>query len=152
MVSYGDSEFVNWATENGFDDNDLALIGKTVTKRKWIWLLLYFLGCGGGAAIISTLVPTLSENAQSIISAIFSLLGICLFFTLPFYVECAALSKFVKSGSFNAKPGIIASILCLVMYISFITIIPIIFWQGAKKKFWGTGIRKLIKKGLVGGH
>ena len=152
MVSYGNEEFVRWASENGFHDNDLRLIGKTVTKRKWIWLLLYLLGCGGGAAIVSMVAPTLSEEIQSAISAVFPLLGICLFFTLPFYVECAFLSKIVKQGTFDAKPGLITSILCVVMYISFITIIPIIFWRGAKKKFWGTGINKLIKKGLIGGH
>lgn len=152
MVSYGNEDFVNWANENGFDDHDVNLIGKTVTKRKWIWLILYFLGCGGGGAIVSLIAPNLSAEAQSTIGAICSLFGICMFFTLPFYVECAVLSKIIKKGSFNAKPGLITSILCLVMYISFITIIPIIFWWGAKKKFWGTGINKLLKKGLIGGH
>ena len=152
MVSYGNEEFVKWAEENHFNDDDLRLIGKTVSKRKWIWLLLYLLACGGGTAIISLIAPILPAEVQSILEAICGLLGLCLFFTLPFFIESYVFSKIIKYGSFDVKPGVIASILCLVMYISFVTIIPIIFWIGAKKKFWGTGINKLIKKGLVGNH
>lgn len=148
MVSYGNEEFKEWAEGFGFNDSDLAIIESKLTRRKYLWLLLYLIGCCGGS--ISSVITSLPAGVQSFIMSVESIIALCIFFSLPFFVECSSLLKIVKTGSFDVKPGIITSLLSLVMYISFITIIPIIFWNGAKKKLWGTGINKLIKKGQIG--
>lgn len=150
MVSYGNEEFKEWAENLGFNDSDLAIIKNKLTKRKYLWLLLYLIGCCGG--VIESTVSSLPATIQSIIMSVVYIITLIIYVSLPFFVECSMLLKIIKTGSFNAKPGIITSLLTLVMYISFITIIPIIFWRGAKKKWWGTGINGLIKKGVIGNH
>ena len=150
MVSYGNEEFKEWAENLGFNDSDLSIIKSKLTKRKYLWLLLYLIGCCGG--VIESTVSSLPATIQSIIMSVVYIITLIIYVSLPFFVECSMLLKIIKTGSFNSKPGIITSLLTLVMYISFITIIPIIFWRGAKKKWWGTGINGLIKKGVIGNH
>lgn len=150
MVSYGNEDFKEWAENLGFNDSDLSIIKSKLTKRKYLWLLLYLIGCCGG--VIESTVSSLPATIQSIIMSVVYIITLIIYVSLPFFVECSMLLKIIKTGNFNAKPGIITSLLTLVMYISFITIIPIIFWRGAKKKWWGTGINGLIKKGVIGNH
>ena len=40
MVSYGDSGFMEWAEENGFNDEDVRLMQRTAGKRALLWLLI----------------------------------------------------------------------------------------------------------------
>ena len=150
MVSYGNEEFKEWAENLGFNDSDLAIIKSKLTKRKYLWLLLYLIVCCGG--VIESTVSSLPATTQSIIMSVYYIVFLFIYFSLPFFVECSMLLKIIKTGSFNAKPGIITSLLTLVMYISFVSIFPIILWRGAKKKWWGTGINGLIKKGVIGNH
>lgn len=123
MVSYGDSGFQTWAEQNGFDDNDLELIKKTLAKRRWIWFVI-------------SITPAA-------------------WFTIPFFLMCRTMYYVLKDGSFdnfNPRPNIIIGLMTITMYISFISVIPYVFYKGAQKKWWGTGINGLIKKGLIGNH
>lgn len=145
MVSYGNDEFRTWAEEAGFNDDDLALMKRTVTRRKRIWFLLYLAGCGLGAGIIAPLSPELAEIIGGFLSAF-------MFFALPFFLESWVFARVLKYGSFDVKPNFIWSILYLVMLVSFVCIFPIFIWRGCKNKQWGTGINGLLKKGLIGNH
>lgn len=132
MVSYGDSEFRQWAEDAGFNDDDLALMRKTVTGRKWLWLALYLAGCAG--------------------TAVSSIIAFSMFFTLPFFLESWIFASILKNGSFDVKPGFLWTILYFVEMVSFLCIFPIFIWRGCKNKQWGTGINGLMKKGLIGNH
>ena len=148
MVSYGDESFREWADECGFNDADVALIKKTVNKRKWIWILVYLVIIG--ASYLGTYIGGEAGTALTSISGIGVLV---IWFCLPLMVECFSFSRILKYGSFtNAKPGLFISLFSIVMFITFLSIIPIFIWHFAKKRLWGTGINKLIKKGLIGNH
>lgn len=71
-------------------------------------------------------------------------------FFLPLLINAWTQRKIVKQKSFEPRPGILYSLCAVAMYISYILIIPWIFAKIAKKRFWGSGLRRLIKKGKVG--
>ena len=71
-------------------------------------------------------------------------------FFLPLLINAWAQRKIVKQKSFEPRPGLIYSLFAVVMYISYILILPWIFAKIAKKRFWGSGLRRLIKKGKIG--
>ena len=71
-------------------------------------------------------------------------------FFLPLLINAWTQRKIVKQKSFEPRPGLLYSLFAVVMYISYILILPWIFATIAKKRFWGAGLRRLIKKGKVG--
>ena len=71
-------------------------------------------------------------------------------FFLPLLINAWTQRKIVKQKSFEPRPGLLYSIFAVAMYISYILIIPWIFAKIAKKFYWGSGLRRLIKKGKVG--
>lgn len=147
MVSYGDREFQQWAEELNLNDEDLSIWSKAVNKRKRIWFLIYLLGCLGGC-LLSSLPETLA-NALMVVSEI---CGMALIFVLPFFLESWAISRFLKYGTLNVHPNIIWTLLYICLFISFISIITLIIWKLTKKNLWGTGFRKLVKKGIICNH
>ena len=148
MVSYGDSEFQQWAEENGFNDSDLALIGKEATKRKWIWVLIWllcFLMYPGQSGMLTGVLANICTTIGSIAVLIF-------WFGCTFACKCISMSRTIKYGTLDPKPGLLGRLFGLILAISWLSIIPLIIYLIAKNKLWGTGINKLIKKGLIGNH
>ena len=149
MVSYGDNEFREWAEENGFNDDDLVLIKKEVDKHKWLWFLnwlLCFLMYPGQGGILNGVLAGICTTIASIAVLIFWIVG------CSFLCKCISLSRTIKYGTMNPKTGLVGTIFGLILFITWLSIIPLIFTLISKKKLWGTGINKLIKKGLIGNH
>ena len=71
-------------------------------------------------------------------------------FFLPLLINAWTQRKIIKQKSFEPRPGLLYSLFAVAMYISYILIIPWIFAKIAKKFYWGSGLRRLIKKGKVG--
>lgn len=148
MVSYGNSEFREWAEENGFDDSDLALIGREVNKRKWIWVLIwlscFFLYLGQGGVLTGVLAE--------ICTVIGSIAVLIFWFGCSFACKCISMSRTIKYGTMNPKPGLLGSLFGLILVFTWLSVIPLIITLISRRKLWGTGINKLIKKGLIGNH
>lgn len=139
MISYGDSGFRQWAEENNFNDADIALMRKTTSRRAWLWAALFL----GFPAIFSALIGTDAAICGIIPWMIFS----------PLLLEAWMFSCVLKQGTFdNVRGPFLWKLLYLCMFITFIYIWPLVFWKLAKKRMWGTGFKKLVKKGLIGQH
>lgn len=72
------------------------------------------------------------------------------FFVLPLLMNAWTWRTIIRKKSFEPRPGLLYGLFALAMYVTFIAIIPWILWALAKRNQWGTGIRRLIKKGKVG--
>ena len=72
------------------------------------------------------------------------------FFVLPLFMNAWTWRKIIRKKTFEPRPGLLYGFCALAMYITFIAIIPWILWALAKRNQWGTGIRRLIKKGKIG--
>ncbi len=72
------------------------------------------------------------------------------FFILPLFMNAWSWRKFIRQKTFEPRPGLLYGFCALAMYITFIAIIPWIIWGLAKRNQWGTGLRRLIKKGKIG--
>ena len=72
------------------------------------------------------------------------------YFVLPLFMNAWSWRLILRKKSLEPRPGLLYSFCALAMYITFIAIIPWIIWALAKRNQWGTGIRRLIKKGKVG--
>ncbi len=72
------------------------------------------------------------------------------YFTLPLFMMAWSMRKIIKQRNFQPNPGILYSLCAVAMYFTFLMIIPLIIWLLAKKFNWGSGLRRLIKKGKVG--
>ncbi len=139
MVSYGDSDFRQWADDNGFNDSDLKLIRKTAGIRAWMWLLI------PNAISLLAFIPG-QESWQQVGGMLFFM------FFLSFFVHAWTFYKCIKQGTFdNVRSGIILKLFSFLMVVSYITIIPLILKIFIKKGY-GTGLKGLIKKGKVGNH
>jgi len=155
MVKYGDSDFQNWANELGLDDNDVELARKTSKKHAITYFLIYFLGGAIGICTGLLMEQTSSKSMELVLMILYGLSAVCAFsfyFTLPLFLEAWAFSKWMKQRSFNAKPGFLWVLFYICLFFLFFSIIPFIIWRLAKKRLWGTGFRKLMKKGLIGNH
>lgn len=73
-------------------------------------------------------------------------------FFLPLLINAWTQRKIIKQKSFEPRPGLLYSLCAVAMYISYILILPAIFATIARKRFWGSGLRRLIKKGKVGNN
>lgn len=125
MVSYGDSEFREWAEENGFNDNDLKLIRKKAKGRMFLWFVL----------------PALT-------------LGIGSLFCAPLLFNAFRVCAWIEQGTLEPKIGCSGLLLYILLFISFFGIVPIFVWNSIKNKNTvpGSGIKSLIKKGKIGNH
>lgn len=149
MVSYGNSEFREWAEEMGVDDNDLMLMKKEVDKHKWIWLLnwlLCFLMYPGQSGALNSVLANICTVIGSISVLVFWLFG------CSFLCKCINLSRTIKYGTMNPKTGLVGTIFGLINFCTWLSIIPLIITLISRKRLWGTGINKLVKKGLIGNH
>ncbi len=72
------------------------------------------------------------------------------FFVLPLFMNAWTWRKIIRKKTFEPRPGLLYGFCALAMYLTFIAIIPWILWALAKRNQWGTGIRRLIKKGKIG--
>ena len=72
------------------------------------------------------------------------------FFVLPLFMNAWTWRLILRKKSFEPRSGLLFGFCALAMYITFIAIIPWILWALAKRNQWGTGIRRLIKKGKIG--
>ena len=148
MVSYGDNGFRNWADENGFNDRDLALIGREVNKRKWLWVLIWLL-C---FLVYVGQSGTVSGVLANICTVVGSAAALILWFGCSFACKCISMSRMIKYGTMDPKPGLLGMLFGIMLFFTWLSIIPLIITLVSRKKVWGTGINKLIKKGMIGNH
>lgn len=140
MVSYGESDFREWAEENEFNDEDVRLMRRTAGKRALMWLLIPM------AFALIGLIPG-QEDWFTVADFLF-----VLFFN-PFFVQAWTCYKCVKQGTFdNVRSGIILKIFFVIQAVSYIFVIPLLLKLIFVKRGFGTGWRGLMKKGKVGNH
>lgn len=140
MVSYGDSGFMEWAEENGFNNEDVRLMQRTAGKRALLWLLIPM------AFALIGLIP-----GQDVWITVADILFVVFF--NPFFVQAWTSYKCVKQGSFdNVRSGILLRIFCLIQVVSYIFVIPLLLKLIFVKQGFGTGWRGLMKKGKIGNH
>lgn len=123
MISYGDTEFREWANDNGFSSSDLALIRKVAKRRAFGWFIL----------------PALT-------------LGVGSFFAAPLMFNAYRVSQWVKQGTLEPRITFTGLILYLLLFTSFFGIIPLIVWLKIKddSNLPGSGLQKLVRKGKIG--
>lgn len=122
MVTYGDSDFREWAENNGFNNGDLVILRKAAKRRVLWWFIL----------------PTLT-------------LGVGSLFCAPLMFNAWRVSRWIKKGTLEPSPGLTGTLLYLLLFISFFGIIPLIVWVKIKDdpSLPGSGLKKLIKKGKI---
>lgn len=125
MVSYGDSDFRQWAEYNGFNDQDLMIIKK---KAKGLMFLWFFL-------------PALT-------------LGIGSLFCAPLLFNAFRVCAWIEQGTLEPRVGCSGVIWYLLLFLSFFGIVPLVVWLSIKDKdtLPGSGIMKLKKRGKIGNH
>lgn len=131
-----DMDFETWVEENNFTEDDLKLIKRTARNRAILWWLL--------PGVVTGIASVVSKDSAAALGSMLS--GIC----LPLCMLAWTYYKFIKQRTFEPRTGIIYGICSLCMFVSFLMIYPAIIWFVSKKKFYGTGINGLLKKGLIG--
>ena len=125
MVTYGDRDFREWAQNNGLDDQDLIVLRKAASRRVLWWFVL----------------PALT-------------LGVGSLFCAPLMFNAWRVSRWIKKGTLEPRPGLTGTFLFLLLFISFFGIVPLIVWLSIKDNpaLPGSGFKKLLRKGKVGNH
>ena len=123
MISYGDSDFREWAENNGFSDDDLIVIRKAAKRRVLWWFVL----------------PALT-------------LGIGSLFCAPLMFNAWRVARWIEQGTLEPSPGLTGTLLYLLLFFSFFGIVPLIVWVKIKDdpSLPGSGLKKLLNKGKVG--
>ena len=147
MVSFGDAEFREWAEELELNDADVEIARRKSRNNALKYFLLHLIG--GAAGACSTLVP---KQYSDILLGIAAICLLIFWLLLSNFVRAWSFAKNLKYGSFNVRPGLFLSLYSLLMFISYASIIPLIISLIGKKRMWGTGFLRLIKKGIIGNH
>lgn len=142
MVTYGDREFREWADDAGLNDDDLKIARKTMGKRAFLWFIMYVVSYTVGIALTIAMEGNFVYMlAGAAVAAAF----------LPLFNSCLLWRKYIKKGSLDAKPGPLLWFLLFAQFLNYVCILPLIT-QAFVKKGYGTGLKGLLEKGIIGGH
>ncbi len=73
-------------------------------------------------------------------------------FCWPLMLNAWAQRRIIKKRTFSPRHGFLFSLMSLAVFVSFILIVPFIVWLIVRNNGLGSGLRGLVKKGLIGGE